>query len=81
MIDRPTLQELLLKRVGDCVEKGKDVIDCERHEGEGEQGVTALLAAMLLLPPSGALWLLKAFCCNATRSRPQLYLLVQHKCT
>ncbi len=34
VIDRPVLQELLLRRVGDCVTKGVEVVDCDRHEPE-----------------------------------------------
>ena len=41
VIDRPVLQDILLQRVGDCVEKGKDVIGCEKHDGDQ---ITALLA-------------------------------------
>ena len=40
VIDRPVLQELLLQRVGDCVTKGKEVVDCEQDEHQ----VTAILA-------------------------------------
>jgi len=40
VIDRPILQELLLKRVGSTVTKGCEVIGCERRE----DGITALLA-------------------------------------
>jgi len=40
VIDRPVLQDLLLKRVGDCVTKGKEVVGCEQED----DSVTALLA-------------------------------------
>ena len=34
VIDRPVLQELLLKRVADCVTTGVEVVGCEQHEGD-----------------------------------------------
>jgi len=40
VIDRPKLQEILLKRVGDCVEVGAEVSGYEKRE---DGGVTALL--------------------------------------
>ncbi len=49
VIDRPVLQDLLLRRVSDCVTKGVEVVGCEQHDGvEGSShphgSVTALLA-------------------------------------
>ena len=43
VIDRPVLQDLLLKRVGDCVTKGKEVVGCLNND-PGSGSVTALLA-------------------------------------
>ena len=48
VIDRPTLQELLLERVGDCVIKGKEVVGFQRADGlessiRPDGSVTALL--------------------------------------
>ena len=48
VIDRPVLQELLLKRVGDCVTKGVEVVGCDRNEGTEDEdhpdgSITALL--------------------------------------
>ncbi len=43
MIDRPILQDLLLKRVGDSVTKGTEVVGCERND-DADRSVVALLA-------------------------------------
>ena len=43
VIDRPILQELLLKRVGDCVTKGVEVVGAERNDGSN-QPINAIFA-------------------------------------
>ena len=43
VIDRPILQDLLLKRVGDSVTKGTEVVGCERND-DADRSVVALLA-------------------------------------
>jgi len=45
VIDRPVLQELLLKRVGDCVTKGVEIVGCERNSvGGTDDGIHAVFA-------------------------------------